>query len=71
MSDAVPDSLIAPPIAPRDRRIVATALLSVGLHLLLLGLVLLPRLHLPEPDEPPAIAVDQNSPKPPRKCQIM
>jgi cytoskeletal protein RodZ len=58
MSDAVPDSLIAPPIAPRDRRIVATALLSVGLHLLLLGLVLLPRLHLPEPDEPPAIAVE-------------
>lgn len=57
MSDAVPDTLTAGP-PPRDRRIVATAAVSVTLHLLLIGLVLLPRLHLPEPTEPPAVNVD-------------
>jgi hypothetical protein len=57
MSDAVPDSLTAGP-PPRDRRIVVTAAVSVALHLTLIGLVLLPRLHLPEPAEPPAVNVD-------------
>jgi hypothetical protein len=57
MSDAVPDTLSAPP-APPDRRIILTAALSVALHLMLFGLVLLPRLHLPKPTEPPAVNVD-------------
>ncbi len=57
MSDAVPDSLTAGP-PPRDRRIVVTAAVSVVLHLALIGFVLLPRLHLPEPAEPPAVNVD-------------
>lgn len=58
MSDAAPDSLIAPPVAPRDRRIVATAMVSVALHLVLIGWLVLPRLPLPEPSDPPAIAVE-------------
>jgi hypothetical protein len=57
MSDAVPDTLTAGP-PPRDRRIVVTAAVSVALHLALIGFVLLPRLHLPEPTEPPAVNVD-------------
>src|SRR3569832_1372302 len=57
MSDAVPDSLTAGP-PPRDRRIVVTAAVSVVLHLMLIGLVRLPRLQFPEPTDPPAVNVD-------------
>jgi hypothetical protein len=57
MSDAVTDTLSAAP-APPDRRIVLTAAASVALHLMLLGWLLLPRMQLPEPAEPPAVNVD-------------
>lgn len=56
MSDAVPDTLSAAP--PPDRRIVATAAVSIAVHALLIGFILLPRLHPPEAAEPPAVNVD-------------
>ena len=57
MSDAVPDALTAVQ-PPRDQRIVATAVVSVALHLALIGWLVLPRLGLPEPADPPAVNVD-------------
>ena len=57
MSDALPDALTAVP-PPRDRRIVATAAISVALHMMLLVWLVLPRIGLPEPAEPPAVNVD-------------
>lgn len=57
MSDALPDALTAVP-PPRDRRIVATAAISVALHTMLLVWLVLPRIGLPEPAEPPAVNVD-------------
>jgi hypothetical protein len=59
MSDTAPDNIIADTAPPRrDRRILVTALVSVALHLLLIGWLLLPRLPFPEAAEPPAIAVE-------------
>ncbi len=57
MNDALPDSM-NPRHSKSDRRIVLTAALSVALHLALIGWLVLPRLQLPEPTEPPAITVD-------------
>ncbi len=58
MSNAAPDSIVgggAP--APYSRRIIVTAALSAALHLLLIGLFLLPPRQA-EPAEPPPINVD-------------
>lgn len=53
---SIPLTLADPP--RRDRQIVATAAISVLLHLLLLGWILLPRVQLPEPTEPKSVNVE-------------
>lgn len=58
MTDLVPADLSFAAPAPRDRRILITAAVSVLVHLVLLALLVLPRLQPEEAGEPPPIAVE-------------
>src|SRR4051812_2901465 len=58
MTDIAPIPMLPAEPPRRDRRIVATLVASVLLHLLVLGFVLLPREPRPEPAEPRSIAVE-------------
>src|ERR1700759_1288203 len=58
MTDLAPIPMLPAEPPRRDRRILATLVASVLLHLLVLGFVLLPREPRPEPTEPQSIAVE-------------